>query len=133
MINNFDELVDWVNENGGYAYRHVGHLRDYVGKGRMGVNVAAAISEALGAAGLSHVPVTIPLDQTFPVVIWRSVAQSEKTGLPHVPVAGAVDLLREVATTAEPMTRAQAERVYALLNRSAVGARAAAREKEAAR
>ncbi|MFB7345851.1 hypothetical protein ACFCZ6_38015 [Streptomyces hydrogenans] len=133
MIDNFDELVDWVNENGGYAYRHVGHLRDYVGKGRMGVNVAGAISDALAAVDLSHLPVTIPLDQTFPVVIWRSVAEAKRTGLPHAPAAGAIDLLREIAATAQPMSRAQVWSTHTLLNRSAVVAQMAASAKEGAR
>ncbi|MCX5097588.1 hypothetical protein OOK36_55120 [Streptomyces sp. NBC_00365] len=67
----WDELRKAVEDNGGVLRIHMGHLRDLIDAGRLGINVRNDISRRLAGAGLGHLPAELPAYQENEVVIYQ--------------------------------------------------------------
>ena len=71
QYDDFDELSDLVDQNGGVHTTHMGALRDAKGYGKLGVHVVRAISQDLAGYGLGHFPTELEPYQEQQVRVYR--------------------------------------------------------------
>lgn len=72
----WDELRKAVENCGGVLRLHMGHLRNVIDAGRLGINVRNDISRRLAGAGLGHLPAELPPYQENEVVIYQLGTQA---------------------------------------------------------
>lgn len=70
-MNNWDEIKNLVEENGGVVSFTMNELRDAAGKEKLGVNVRAEISKTLAGFGLGHIPKELPSYQHESVRLYK--------------------------------------------------------------
>ncbi|MET9073817.1 hypothetical protein ABZX95_16955 [Streptomyces sp. NPDC004232] len=67
----WDDLRKAVENCGGVLRVHMGHLRDLIDAGRLGINVRNDISRRLAGIGLGHLPAELPSYQGNSVVLYQ--------------------------------------------------------------
>jgi hypothetical protein len=70
-LNNYDELIEWLDENDGVITCEMGSLRDAHGAGKLGVNVVTNIKEELEGRGLGYIPRELSQSQTDLVRVYK--------------------------------------------------------------
>lgn len=70
-MDNYDELRDKLERQGGLLQTTMGVLRGIHGAGKLGIHIRQAISDSLAAHGMGHLPAALPTYQEEEVRVFR--------------------------------------------------------------